>query len=264
LVLTAALVLFMTRFLLEHASLEGLVLNLAVRGRDPFPDLPVSKAVATGIGRSAVLFLAATATAMTVGLVLAVGQFVLRSPILRAIAWTVGTLGVSLPSFFWAMLLQLVVITWYQATGRSLLPTSGYGLDEHLVLPTLALVAQPTAYVFRTTAAALTEIAARDYVRTAHAKGLRERVVLARHIFPNARQTFLAGAGYASGSVLSSLAIVEYIFAFKGAGLGFIYAVASRNLELAVALAVAFSVMFALVTLIFRGLASNAGHRQSP
>jgi ABC-type dipeptide/oligopeptide/nickel transport system permease component len=55
--------------------------------------------------------------------------------------------------------------------------------------------------------------------------------------------------------VLSSLAIIEYMFAWKGAGLGFIYAIANRKVELAVTLAVVFSVVFALVNVLFRRLA---------
>src|SRR5204862_326775 len=71
-----------------------------------------------------------------------------------------------------------------------------------------------------------------------------ERLVLVRHMFPNARPTFVAGIGYASRSTLSSLAIVEYLFTWNGAGLAFIYAVANRNIDFAVALVVALASIF--------------------
>jgi ABC-type dipeptide/oligopeptide/nickel transport system permease component len=259
--LTAVAVAVVTRFILEQVSLDGLVLNLILRNRDPYLGMPLPDAVAVALGRSLVLIVGATALATVFGLVLAIIHFAARLRALRAIAWGLGTVGVSLPSFFWAMLLQLAVITSYLTLGRGFLPTSGYGLDEHLVLPTLALMARPTAYIFRTAATALEEIGARDYVRTARAKGLLERLVLVRHMFPNAQPTFVAGVGYASRSVLSSLAIVEYLFTWNGAGLAFIYAVANRNVEFAVALAVAFAVLFALVNIGLGVIARNAPER---
>jgi len=249
LLLTAVGVAILTRLVLERVSLDGLVLNLLLRNRDPYVGMALPNAVAVAIGRSLVLIVGATAIATVFGLVFAIIHFAARYRVVRGVAWALGTAGVSLPSFFWAMLLQLFVISWYLATGRGLLPTTGYGLDEHIVLPLLALALRPTAYVFRTAATALEEIGARDYVRTARAKGLVERLVLVRHMFPNARPTFVAGIGYASRSTLSSLAIVEYLFTWNGAGLAFIYAVANRNIDFAVALVVALASIFALLSI---------------
>jgi ABC-type dipeptide/oligopeptide/nickel transport system permease component len=251
-------VALVTRLVLERVSLDGLILNLLLRNRDPFIGMPLANAVAVAVARSLVLIAGATAIATALGLFFAVLYFAARFRVVRAIGWTLGTVGVSLPSFFWAMLLQLFVITWYLRTGRGLLPTTGYGLDEHMVLPIIALALRPTAYVFRTVATALEEIAARDYVRTARAKGLVERLVLARHMFPNARPTFLAGVGYASRSVLSSLAIVEYLFTWNGAGFAFIYAVANRQIDVAVAVAVSLATLFALMNLALAVLSRTA------
>lgn len=255
--LTALAVAFVTRFILERVSLDGLVLNLILRNRDPYLGMPLIGAVAVAMGRSLILIVLATSLATVLGFVLAILQFAARRRAVRAIAWSLGTVAVSLPSFFWAMLLQLVAITWFLTTGRGLVPTAGFGLDEHLILPTIALMARPTAYIFRTTATAFEEIASRDYVRTAEAKGLVARVVLMRHIFPNARPTFFAGADYASRSVLSSLAIVEYIFTWNGAGLAFIYAIANRNIDFAVALAVSLGTLFALVSVVLAAFSRN-------
>jgi ABC-type dipeptide/oligopeptide/nickel transport system permease component len=258
LLLTALGVAVVTRLLLERVSLDGLVLNLLLRNRDAYAGMALPNAVTVAIGRSLVLIVGATTIATVFGLVFAIIHFTARYRIVRGAAWALGTVGVSLPSFFWAMLLQLFVISWYLATGRGLLPTTGYGLDEHVVLPLLALSMRPTAYVFRTAATALEEIAARDYVRTARAKGLLEPLVLVRHMFPNARPTFLAGIGYASRSVLSSLAIVEYLFTWNGAGFAFIYAVANRNVDFAVALVVALASIFALISVVLALLSRTA------
>jgi ABC-type dipeptide/oligopeptide/nickel transport system permease component len=168
---------------------------------------------------------------------------------IRVLTWVVGTIGVSLPSFFWAMLLQLFVVAWFLMTRHALLPTFGYGFDEHAILPTFALAARPMAYVFRTTATALDDAARSEYVVTARAKGVRERAVLLRHILPNARTTYLAGVAYGARGVLSSLAIVEYLFSWTGAGLGFVSAVAIGNVPLAAGLAAALAGLFAALDL---------------
>ncbi|HET8567531.1 MAG TPA: ABC transporter permease [Candidatus Limnocylindria bacterium] len=247
-VATAVLVAWLVRAILENASLETLTLNLLLRGVDPFRGMALEQALAVSVGRSLVLVVAALAAATVLGLALAAAFAFSSSGVLRGAAWAAGTVGVSLPSFFWAMLLQLAVVLWYVRTQQSVLPTQGFGIDAHLILPALALGARPAAYVFRTAATALDEVRHGDFVRTARAKGLLESLVARRHVLPNALPQIASGFGLAARSALSSLAIVEYVFAWHGAGYGFIHAVANGRADLAAAIAVAFAVVFGLVT----------------
>ncbi len=247
---TALLVVWLTDAALSRVSLGGLTLNVLLRGIEPFRAMTTLEALGTGMERSLALLAVALAGATLVGITLGVTFSLSVFGPLRAIAWTAGTAGVALPSFFWAMLLQLAAVTLFVAGDVRPLPVQGFGLDAHLVLPAIALGAHPTAYVFRTTATAFEDVRHRDYVRTARGKGLYERFVLTWHILPNALPAMLAGFGMAARGALSSLAIIEYVFGWNGAGFGFIQAVAARNIPLATAIALAFALLFALIGMV--------------
>jgi len=249
-VVTAIFVAWATRTILAEANLTTLTLNILLRGSDPFLGKPLAQAVPEALGRSLVLVLAALLGAALLGLLAGAAYALSPSRLVRSLSWGLGTVGVSLPSFFWAMLLQLVVVLWFVRTRTTLLPTAGYGIDEHLILPAIAVGMRPAAYLFRTTATALDEVRHGDYVRSARAKGLMESLIARRHIFPNAAPAIFGGLGLAMRSALSSLAIVEYVFSWNGAGLGFIHAVANGRTDFAVATAVGFALLFALVGVV--------------
>src|SRR5690606_22592169 len=122
------------------------------------------------------------------------------------------------PSFFLGMLLQYGEITFFKATGIRLVPVGGFGWDRHLILPVLVLAARPIAQVARLTYVRVSAALDEDYVRTAHAKGLRPRGVWGVHIAPSAASTSLTAMGTSLRFSLSSLPVVEYMFGWPGAG----------------------------------------------
>src|SRR2546430_11296076 len=184
---TALLVVWLTDFAINAAPLGDLTLALPLAGRAPFQGLSLPEAVWTAVSRSAILVGAALAIAITVGVVAGAAFAFSRWRAVRAAAWAVGTVGASLPSFFWAMLLQLFVVLVYLRTQRLLAPVSGgFGVDQHLILPAIPLAMRPAAYVFRTTATALDEARHAPHVITAWAKGLGPPLVARRHVARNA------------------------------------------------------------------------------
>lgn len=263
LALTATIVAVVTQAALANLDVNSLTLSILMRGSDPFRELDVPQATAVAIGRSGALLAVALAAATLVGIGAGVAYALSASRMVRGLSWAVGTVGVSLPSFFWAMVLQLAVVLFYVRTEVRFLPTSGFGIDEHLVLPAIAIAARPAAYLFRTTATALEEVRHDDYVRSARAKGLLEAIIARRHIFPNAAPAVVSGFGIAARSALSSLAIVEYVFSWNGAGFGFIHSIATDRAELAIALAVAFAVVFTLVAVAVQVLSRAMDPRRS-
>ena len=245
---TALLVVWLTDFAINAAPLGDLTLGLLLAGRAPFQGLSLPEAVWTAVSRSAILVGAALAIAITVGVVAGAAFAFSRWRAVRAAAWAVGTVGASLPSFFWAMLLQLVVILVYLRTQRLLAPVSGgFGVDQHLILPAIALAMRPAAYVFRTTATALDEARHAPHVITAWAKGLGPPLVARRHVARNAAPAVLAGLALGAKTALSSLAIVEFVFTWNGAGYAFILSVATGNVAFASAIALVFAVALTLV-----------------
>jgi ABC-type dipeptide/oligopeptide/nickel transport system permease component len=201
------------------------------------------------VGSSTILMLCAIAGAVAIGVPAGVAYGWSGNRPLRAVAWSVSTLAASLPAFFWAVVIELVVILLWVQMGIRSLPIAGFGIDEHLVLPSLALGIRPAAYIFRLTGTAVEEIRHADYVRTAVAKGLDPRKILARHVLPNALPNIISAVVLGARGALSSLVLIEYVFIWGGAGLTFVQALGSGRVELAIALAVSFAVGSMLLAL---------------
>jgi ABC-type dipeptide/oligopeptide/nickel transport system permease component len=248
LLLTGLLVVWITDAALSSVKLGDLTLGLLLAGREPFRDLSLTEALWTAVSRSGILVAAALVLAVVIGLASGVAYAFSGWRVVRALAWALGTAGTSLPSFFWAMLLQLVVVVVYLRTQQLIAPVSGgFGFDAHLLLPAIALGLRPAAYIFRTTATALDEARHAPHVTTALAKGLGPAPIAIRHVVRNAAPALLAGIALGAKTSLSSLAIIEYVFTWNGAGYGFILAVATGNIAFASAIALVFAVALALL-----------------
>jgi peptide/nickel transport system permease protein len=159
-------------------------------------------------------------------------------------------LGVSLPTFFAALLLQVIEIRWYQRTGVRLVPVGGFGWDAHVVLPALVLAARPLAQVARITFASLSEAAHQDYARTAWAKGLHPRQVWGRHVVPNATVPILTALGVSLRFSLGSLPVVEFYFGWPGLGASLLSAIRAQQFNLVTALALALGLTFMVINLL--------------
>ena len=247
-IFTVLLRVWLTDRSINAAPLSDLTLGLLLVGREPFRGMSLPEALLTAVSRSAILLAAALAAAIHIGLVAGLAYAFTDRRSVRALAWTVGTVGASLPSFFWALLLQLVVIFVYVRTQKLIAPVSGgFGLDAHILLPAIALAMRPAAYVFRTTATALDEARHAPHVVTALAKGLGPMVVATRHVLRNAAPAILAGLALGAKTSLSSLAIVEYMFTWNGAGYGFVLAIAKGDVVFATLAALVFALAMSML-----------------
>lgn len=121
-------------------------------------------------------------------------------------------IGVSIPSFFAVLLLQLGVVKLTQVTGKIWLPAGGFGWNKHLILPALVLAPRPFAQITRITFITVKEILSQDYVRTAFSKGLKSSRVMLVHIIRNASIPILTTIGISLRFALSSLPVVEFFF----------------------------------------------------
>jgi ABC-type dipeptide/oligopeptide/nickel transport system permease component len=232
----------------DHIDTSELRSNsLLLSARPLFRVIAPGDELRVAFASSAILLLAAMVFAIAFGVPAGVLYGASRRSSLKAVVWTIATLMASLPAFFWAVALELGLIFVYLHFGVRPLPIAGFGVDEHLVLPALALGLRPAAYIFRLTAIAVEEIGHSDYVRTAVAKGLRDRTLLRRHVLPNAAPNIVAATVLATRSALSSLLIVEFVYIWGGAGLMFVQSVALRRLDTAIAIAMAFAVGSALL-----------------
>lgn len=261
LILTAVFLVVLSDLLFTAIRTDELQVNSALVGWG-LPTGPKSgDEIATAIGRSLALLVVALLASLPLALLAALVYRRVTFGPLRSLIWTVGIAGSSLPAFFWAVLAQLAIMAYGEQTRIAILPTYGYGLDQHLILPALALAARPFSYAFRLSAVALEEVANAEHVRTARAKGLGESVVLGRHIFPNAAPAILAGMVIASRSAVSSLAIIEIFFGWGGAGVGFVKAIVDHDAVAASLFLGAFTVLSAMLVLA-SGVAAVAVTKQ--
>ena len=170
-------------------------------------------------------------------------------------------IGVSAPTFLLAVLLQNMGIKYTLAFGQRLVSMGGYGWDfEHLLMPVLVLMARPLAYVTRATYVALGEILGADYIRTAHAKGLREQRVFFGHILRNLGISILTAFGVSFRFTLGVLPIVEFIFAWPGIGQHALDAVQRREAVLFIVVVLTLGLTIQLINLLLDWL----NHRIDP
>jgi ABC-type dipeptide/oligopeptide/nickel transport system permease component len=137
---------------------------------------------------------------------------------------TTALLGQSMPSFWLGLMLILVF-----SVNLGLLPSSGRGTLSHVVLPALTLGGFFMARLTRLVRSGLLDVLGQDYVRTARAKGLAERIVVARHAFKNAAIPIVTILGLDVGTLLGGAVITETVFAWPGIGRLAIEAIAVRD-----------------------------------
>lgn len=163
-----------------------------------------------------------------------------------------GTIvGVSAPSFLIALLLQQGGILYTRSTGTRLVSMGGFAWDfQHLAMPLIVLAARPVAYLTRASYLALGRIMTEDYIRTAYAKGLSQTRVVLGHALRNFAVPFLTAVGVSLRFSLSTLPLVEFIFAWPGLGLRILDAIQGRVPILVVSIALAFGLTIQSVSLI--------------
>jgi peptide/nickel transport system permease protein/oligopeptide transport system permease protein len=182
--------------------------------------------------------------ALMLGLPLGVITAVRRGGWLDQITRIVVLIAVSMP-IFWSGLLLI----YYFAVQLRWLPTSGAGTPAHLVLPAVSLSTFSLAVIVRLTRSSMIDVLGEDYVRTARAKGLRERVVVVRHALKNALIPVVTIAGLQFGQLLAGAALTETVFNWPGLGRLVVTAVFARDYPMIRGAILLIAVTFILVNL---------------
>jgi len=120
----------------------------------------------------------------------------------------------------------------------------------HLILPCMAVGTIPLSIIARMTRSSLLEVLGQDYVRTARAKGLRERVVILKHAMRNAMLPIVTVVGLSVGGLMSGAVLTETVFALPGVGTQLITAILSRDYAVVQAFTVIIALIFVFVNLI--------------
>ena len=156
-----------------------------------------------------------------------------------------AVLGFSMPNFWLGLLLILVFsvyLGWF--------PVCGQGGIEHLVLPAVTLGTGIAALTTRITRASMLEVLGQNYIRTARAKGLPERVVAGKHALKNALIPVVTIVGLQLAFLLEGSVIVEKIFAWPGVGRLLVDSIFNRDLAMIQGCALFVAVIFVLANLV--------------
>jgi len=193
----------------------------------------------------------ATLAGLALGLALSIGMVLGVLAALRQNTWVdylsvaFATLGASTPNFVLGIILVLTLSVMLK-----LVPTSGWGSPQHLLLPTITLSAFPAAYIARITRSSMLDVIRQDYVRTARAKGLPEQLVVTRHILKNALIPVLTVAGPIAANLVTGSFVIETLFAIPGVGRLFVQSVLARDYGLIMGAVVFYTVVISLANLV--------------
>ncbi len=213
---------------------------------------PVSDLLATALPITIELAVLAVVIATVVAIPLGVISAVRRDTGLDYVSRVVGLIGLSLPNFWIATLLLLFTskaFGWVPSISYIPITEDPIGNLKQFGLPAFAVAIQLMAIIMRMTRTTMLEVLSQDYVRTARAKGLGERLVVYRHALRNALIPVITVIGFQLGALLGSSAIIEVIFGLNGVGNTLLQAIFNRDYPLVQAAVLYLAVVFVLVNL---------------
>jgi peptide/nickel transport system permease protein len=195
----------------------------------------------------ATLYLALVATFISVCIALPLGiiSALKRGTMIDRIGMTLALFGQSVPAF-WAGIMLILLF----AVKLRLLPPSGYGGPEHVILPAVTMTCFFTAATARLTRSSILDVLDTDYVRYARLKGIPEFVVILRHVLRNSFITILNIVALQLGLLLGGSVITEFIFSWPGIGRLSLEAVYNRDYPVIQATVVVAAAFFVVINLL--------------
>jgi ABC-type dipeptide/oligopeptide/nickel transport system permease component len=205
--------------------------------------------IRTALVNSAILGIVAISFSLVIGVAIGVYSSLKQYSKLDNTFTTAAFVGISMPNFWFALLLQLLfgvyLVKWFNlkqppfaVAGMTTPGSEGFHLVDrirHIVLPATVLAVQIIAVYSRYMRASMLEVLHSDFLRTARAKGLRERRVVFRHAMRNALIPITTQLALDVGAIAAGLIITEQIFQWPGMGPLFINAVDTGDFPLALA-----------------------------
>ena len=175
--------------------------------------MPVLTKLLEALPYTAELTFCAVLLALIIGIPAGIISANRQYSIFDRIASVLALIGFSTPNFWLSIMLILVF-----SVNLKWLPVSGTGSILHLVLPSIALGVQSAAVFTRMTRSSMLEVLNMDYIRTARAKGLSERVVILKHALKNALIPVITVVGLQIGLLFGGAILTETVFAWPGVG----------------------------------------------
>lgn len=223
-------------------------------------DKKVTTVIGETLPNTAVLALSSITLAILVGIFLGILSALYKDTFVDRMIAVLSTLGMSLPSFFSAILVAwLFGFVWHRYTGLdmtgSLYEVDDFGTKtylawEHLILPSFVLGIRPLAVVIQLMRNSLLEVLGQDYIRTARAKGLSTARVIRVHALKNALNPVVTAVSGWFASMLAGAVFVEYIFDWNGLGREIVNALNTLDLPVIMGSVLVIATLFILLTLV--------------
>ena len=201
-------------------------------GQSVYMDMPVIQAFAEHIGPTFSLALLAQGVSILIAIPIGVLAARKRGTHVDRTFMLIAMLGMSIPSFLLALLLMLVFgvkLQWLPVAGYEELASGLWEHVKYLILPALSLGAIQAAVISRMTRSSMIDILSMNYIKTAKAKGVKERVIIYKHAFRNAFIPILTILGETFGSLITGAVVTETVFNLPGIGQLVVNAITRRD-----------------------------------
>ena len=219
-----------------------LTLNLGYSFRS---QAPVIQEIIPRLINTVILSTASMAIAIIIGIPLGVIAALKAYRVPDILISSLSLFGVSIP-VYWSGLLFIL----FFSVQLHLLPAGGSGGLKYLILPSLTLSLYLLAFVVKITRASVLDVLKQDYVKLARSKGLKERIVVYRHILRNALIPVITVIGLQFGNLLGGAVLTETVFDWPGMGTLLVDAILARDYPMVQGAIFIFSLLFILINIV--------------
>lgn len=222
-----------------------------------FTKVPVTEELQRRVPVTLELMILGMLMALAIGIPLGVVSAVRTGTPLDWIARIAGVIGLSVPSFYLAILIITFGFAWFGWSPSQFGEEGQVGFFEDPITnlkqffwPSLVLAIGIAAVIMRLTRSSMLEVMRNDYIRTAWAKGLKERAVVWRHALKNAMIPVLTIVGLQVGALIGGAVIIEQVFAMQGVGYYLLFSILGRDLLVVQSLVLMFAFVYVILNLI--------------
>jgi ABC-type dipeptide/oligopeptide/nickel transport system permease component len=213
---------------------------------------PVTEEIGARLPYTVALAVAGMGIATVLGVILGIAAAVRRNSRLDVVILGISTGGIAAPSFWLALMLSIVFavkLRWFPTIGAGS-PGDLPSQLRALTLPAVTLGVAGMAFIARMTRSSMLDVLREDYIRTARAKGLTERVVLFRHALKNAAIPIITIIGHYFAILLGGTIVIEVVFARPGLGKLLVDSIFTRDYPVIQGVAFCLAVSFVFVNLL--------------
>jgi peptide/nickel transport system permease protein len=238
---------------------NGIVLKYPYLRRSYQNQQKVNSILAEALPNTIILALSAFIIASVLGIIFGVLAAVFRGTAFESIIMVIANAGVSIPSFFAAIIIAWVFgFLFSKYTGLNMYgslydidPVKGRYPDiKNLILPAIALGIRPLAIIAQLTRSSMLDVMTFDYMRTAKAKGLSSNAIIIKHGLRNALNPVLTAVSGWLASLMAGAFFIEYIFGWRGLGKVTVDALLSSDLPVVMGSVIYIGVIFVLINIL--------------